>query len=217
MTDQKISKLKTELERKYDDLIEELEKKYDGLIENAEEAGQLTLSKLKADMEKKMNSQLEQMKKEIKKDLKKELKKEMEQEMKVELSKIEVAFDAKVDILKNLVESKEEKINTLNREIGELQTSLNMTDTNVKEIGDKSEQLGSSINSVNKNMDFIVQKTSDLEDRSRRQNLLFFNFEEEDNETPEDVEKKIINFVNLLLLNSSLGICPPDINLQYYH
>lgn len=203
MTDQKIAKLKAELE-----------KKYDGLLKEAETAEQLQIAKLKADLEKEMNTQLEQMKKEIKKEMKKELKKELEQEMKVELSKLEVAFDAKVGILRNLVESKEEKINKLNREIGELQTSLSMTDTSVKEIVDKSKELGSSINFVNKNMDFVVKKTYDLEDRSRRQNLLFFNFDEEENETSEDVEKKIINFVNAKNL---LGECEDSLYIDRAH
>ena len=57
-----------------------------------------------------------------------------------------------------------------------------MTDTEVQKIVTKNNELNVSIIAVNRDIDEVVNKAIDLEDRSRRQNLLFFNIPEVEGE-----------------------------------
>ena len=100
-----------------------------------------------------------------------------------------------VKILKELVNDKDKEISRLNREIGELKTSLESTDDKLGktclDLVDSNNEIQSCISEIN----FLDDKASTMEDRSMRQNLVFFGFNEETNESAEDCERKVVDLI----------------------
>ena len=124
--------------------------------------------------------------------VKKELKKEMEQILETKLTKIEAGYEAKVNILKDMVNVKDDTINKLNRDIGELQNSVNMTGIQVNDVAKKNSELVKRFDIAKKDMSYVTDKAADLEDRMRRQNLIFYNIEEKDNENCEELVNTVL-------------------------
>lgn len=86
-----------------------------------------------------------------------------------------------IDLLSKLLEQKDEVIGRLNKELGCLETKIKTVDRNSEECHLRvSEQ---------------INKTADLEDRSRRQNIIFYNVPEADNETIYECEKSLISVI----------------------
>ena len=117
----------------------------------------------------------------------------------------EANFQGKIDTVHRILEQKEDIISKLNREIGELKTGMNFHSSEISEIrknvGEMKKDSESKFNDTNKKVDDVKTKTVDLEDRSRRCNLVFFNFKEAPN-TKEDCEKKVDDLITSLnLLN----------------
>ena len=115
---------------------------------------------------------------------------------------LEISSNSKLDALYKVLEQKDEVIGKLNVQIGELKQScdyLTKETSDIKQCHDETtKMLQSKIDATSKFACDIKAKTVDLEDRSRRNNLVFYNFEESEGETPENCEQHIINLVNKL-------------------
>ena len=171
--DQKIIKLKDEIEAKYDAVIKETAQQF-----------QLQLSMIETKN-------------------KAAVKKELEQSMEIRISKIEAAFkskhddmvrkfektvDDKVATLMGVIKTKDEEIGKINREIGELKASLNYLSKDTENLSDKIVETKVETDKIHKDMYNVYTKTSDLEDRSKRNNLIFYNIEES---PQENCDKKV--------------------------
>ena len=119
------------------------------------------------------------------------------------LEKTEAKFIAKVDTLLDIIAQKDVAINRLNEQIGEVQRSIEVTDQRVRIHDEKIQNLDYHADSAFKELNYLVDKSADLEDRSKRNNLIFNGIQEEvDRESNEDCEKKLRNLiVNQDMLN----------------
>ena len=115
---------------------------------------------------------------------------------------MEARFDAKIDTLTKVIEKKDDVIGKLNIEIGQLQKGLSFMSTETSEIRKCAEKnkkvLETKLEKNEKEADALKQKTVDLEDRSRRCNLVFFNIPETKNNEPENCEQLIHNVLDKL-------------------
>ena len=121
-----------------------------------------------------------------------ELRKEFE--TKLNLFKAEV--NGKVEALHRVVNDKDKTIGLLQKEIGELKKTCDFLTDETNELKGqiKSNEIKLKSSAVRHNE--IVDKASDLEDRSRRNNLLFFNIPETGEN--DDCEIKIKNLLDSL-------------------
>ena len=121
---------------------------------------------------------------------------------------MEISLTSKVDALYEVLKQKDDIIGKLNREIGELKKSFDFLSNETSDIKASHENtrkiLEDKIESNGKHVNDIKTKTIDLEDRSRRDNLVFFNFPECSEETSEHCEKYIQDLI------SNLSILPED-------
>ena len=110
-----------------------------------------------------------------------------------------------------MLKQKDEVIGKLNIQIGELRQSCDYLTKETADIKSGHENttkmLENKIESTGKYVHDIKSKTVDLEDRSRRENLVFFTFPEVPNETPDHCEEYIKDLV------SKLEILPDGENL----
>ena len=113
-----------------------------------------------------------------------ELKSEFEHKFK--LWKIEV--DAKISTLHSVIEKKDESNGKLHKEIGELKTTCSYLTEELKNVCKK---VDCHENFSSKKFEMIDEKAADLEDRSRRNNLVFFGIPESDGKSPENCEEVI--------------------------
>lgn len=74
----------------------------------------------------------------------------------------------------DLLKAKDGEINSLNREIGEIKSSLNMLSQETSDLDLEIRNNTDQINVTKKSVHRVDEKTIDLEDRSRRLNLIFF-------------------------------------------
>ena len=130
--------------------------------------------------------QQERWSEETMKDLKEELKRDFD--VKLEAAKLD--FEKKVEnqteILMKIINKKDEDILKLNLELKSLEDKTNIIQhTNKQQTENIQEQ---------------KEKNADLEDRSRRQNLLFYGIEEKDKETAQECE----TFLSDLILEKGL-------------
>ena len=124
-----------------------------------------------------------------------------------ELSLVTTKLQTEVDTLYNVVKMKDEVIGKLQTELGEVKQSLNYlhkeTSDNHKLINETNNVMEKKIKETNHTMQGIKSKNVDLEDRSRRCNLVFFNIPEADKNEPEDCEKLIHNVLDNLNILSN--------------
>ena len=119
-------------------------------------------------------------------------------------------LDKKIDILK-------EENSKIKKELADLREIAQCHNGNVDEVNKKLEDIDSRIEEVKLDEiteDFVTKtkkKLADLEDRSRRNNLRFDGFQEETNETWEESESIITDFVK-----EKLGI-EEDILIERAH
>ena len=133
------------------------------------------------------------------------LKADYEQKLNI----LKVENDAKVETLHRILATKEEVIGKLQKEIGELQKSYSFLSNENSEIKNK---VTANETSINNKIDQIEQKSTDLEDRSRRNNLVFFGIEEHgDKYNTENCEALVTN----ILINTGV-IGKDDIHDQMY-
>ena len=108
------------------------------------------------------------------------------------MTDIENRVEARVDELRTLLKRKDDDIATLNQEVGKLKECCSYLTAETAELKGQIKQNEVLINNEHKSVKEIVQKTVDLEDRSRRNNLIFYNIPEEQNTRErEQCEKKI--------------------------
>ena len=134
------------------------------------------------------------------------LKNKMLFDMEIKCATISESFKAKVELLTDLNKSKNDEINKLNREIGELQASVNITGDDIAKIQKDNSTMSENICNAQQNIQYVHEKAADLEDRSKRNNLLFKGFVEKEGETNEDCETMIRKFISeKKLLTGSVG------------
>ena len=128
--------------------------------------------------------------------------KELQKMFEYQLSLVKTEFQSKVDTLYNVIKMKDDVIGKLQTEIGELKKSVSYltkeTSDNNKLITDCNKTMEGNFKKSTDYMQEIKDKTVDLEDRSRRCNLVFFNFKEPENNETEDCEMKIHNLLDKL-------------------
>ena len=117
---------------------------------------------------------------------------------------LEASVQAKVDTLHRILETKDEVIGKLHKEIGELKKGFDFMSTETAEIRkcvkDKTADLNQKIDSAENKIHSVKEKTVDLEDRSRRCNLIFFNFKEagpNSSENCEDMVESCLKSLNI--------------------
>ena len=118
----------------------------------------------------------------------------------------EASVEAKVETLHRIVENKEETIGKLYKEIGELKKSLDFMSNETSVIKDQikssNDMFKTQFQKSESTMVDLQAKTVDLEDRSRRSNLVFFGFKEAAQGVKEDCDKKVESLIQSLnLLN----------------
>ena len=115
---------------------------------------------------------------------------------------LEARFEAKVEELHKVISQKDAVIGNLNREIGELKKSCNFLTKETSDIKKAQEELTLDVEKklthTNKALSETKEKTIDLEDRSRRSNLVFFNIAEAPQGLNEDCEEKIEHMLDEL-------------------
>ena len=104
-------------------------------------------------------------------------------------------FQGKIDAFRDVIKDKDVVIGQLQTEVAELKKEYNYISKDIDELKDRACQNESSIDTAVKNHNALVDKASDLEDRSRRNNVVFYNIPEEDTGEPEDCLSKIIDLV----------------------
>ena len=126
------------------------------------------------------------------------------------LRMLEAGFNAKLEALYKVIDQKDEMMGKLNREIGELKQSYNYLSQETADLKKSQEEFSGYIenqfDNTKKAMVEMKSKTIDLEDRSRRSNLVFYNVAEVANGVNEDCEQNIVNLLD------SLHIFPPGDN-----
>ena len=141
--------------------------------------------------EKKMNKRID--------DLEKKLRKEYEEKIKEKGDELELQLKQKDDEivqLKQQIQSLAQQTpNELNevfkKELGDLKKSCNFLSTETTNLKGSINENKLHINNETKHIKDIQDKTRDMEDRQRRDNLIFFNVKETDN--TEDCERLVMN------------------------
>ena len=116
------------------------------------------------------------------------------------LKNVEISCNARVDTLLKVVEQKDTVIGKLNMEIGELKKSFNFISKETSDMKLTIENNEKSINTemkiTHQSINEVKHKTVDLEDQSRRSNLIFYNFPECEQGEKEDCEQLVHNLIN---------------------
>ena len=118
--------------------------------------------------------------------------KDINDQYQVKLDLLEAKFNAKVDALHTVIEKKDADIGKLNQEIGTLKQTCNYLTKETTDLTNYIKDVESRLTVNNKELTGLKGKTTDLEDRSRRNNLIFHNLPESDNKyETEDCEKAV--------------------------
>ena len=124
------------------------------------------------------------------------------------LKNVELSLGSQIETLFKVLKQKDDVIGQLNVQIGELKKScdfLSNETADLKNNHQKSTKMfENKIETTGTFVQEIKSKTVDLEDRSRRDNLVFFNFQEIPDKTPDNCEQYINDLVY------KLGILPDD-------
>ena len=110
-------------------------------------------------------------------------------------------FNSTIDRLEKKIDILKEENSKIKKELVDLRESVQYHSDNVVEVYKKLEDIGSRVEEVK--LDEITEyfftktkkKLADLEDRSRRNNLRFDGFQEKTNETWEESESIVTDFV----------------------
>ena len=90
--------------------------------------------------------------------------------------------NGRINALNDNLKCKEEIISKLNVEIGELKATCNFLTKETTELNKKIERNEAKLSSAMKHHNDMVEKNADLEDRSRRNNVIFYNIKEREGE-----------------------------------
>ena len=119
---------------------------------------------------------------------------------------VQTKFEAQISALHDVIKEKDVTIGNLYTDIGELKASYNTEIKDLKQSCDfltnETSVLGGrvkgnelNIASASKHNDDLVNKTADLEDRSRRNNVVFFNIPEAEVGDTENCDQIIHNLL----------------------
>ena len=118
---------------------------------------------------------------------------------------LEAGFEARLDTLHKIIDKKDDAIAQLNKDIGDLKRSFDFMSKETSEIKEhiknSNDIFNCKLQKTESNMETIQAKTVDLEDRSRRSNLVFFNFKEATRGVKEDCEdmvEQLLKSLNIL-------------------
>ena len=124
------------------------------------------------------------------------------------LKNVELSLKSEIKTLYNIIKQKDDVIGNLNIQIGELKRSCDYLTKETADLKSSQENatktIETKIESTAKFIHEVKSKTVDLEDRSRPENLVFFNFTEVPDETPEKCEQYIKDLIY------KLNILPHD-------
>lgn len=130
------------------------------------------------------------------------LQRKFQQHFDHKLLLIRTEFEAKVEALQEVIKNKDEIISNLSKELGEVKKSCDFLTEETSVLGGRIKGNELAIESGNKKYVDLVNKATDLEDRSRRNNLVFFNIAEEPfqrthdgSSQQENCETKIVNIL----------------------
>ena len=125
------------------------------------------------------------------------MKKELEVSFKHELELMKTELKATVNTFTNVIKSKDETIGNLQKEIGELKKSYDFLSDETSVLKGEIKVNETRIQQNEKKNEEISEKNVDLEDRSRRNNLIFFNFAEapKSQTEKENCEKMVIDLL----------------------
>ena len=104
-------------------------------------------------------------------------------------------LQAKVDTLHSVVKAKDEALGMLEREIGELKTTCSFLSDETATLKGQIKNNEISVETNSRKYNSIMEKTSDLEDRSRRNNLVFYNIAEPESPGRENCEEIITKII----------------------
>ena len=120
----------------------------------------------------------------------------------------QASVQGQLDTLHKILDKKDDAIAQLNKEIGELKQSYNFLSDELSNLKQSQKEhqtvMDKKCKDTNKLLYETKNKTTDLEDRSRRSNLVFFNIAEEAHDTNENCEEKIGKLLD------SLNLAMPD-------
>ena len=89
----------------------------------------------------------------------------------------------KIEMMKDIMDRKDQLISSLSVKVGKLEAELEGVKVSqnfvTKETSDIKNSMDKTISVNNRKVEFLEQKTQDLEDRSRRTNLVFFWYSRE--------------------------------------
>ena len=122
------------------------------------------------------------------------------------IKKMETANQAKLDTLYKVLEQKDAIIGRLNVDIGELKKSCSYLSNETAElknlVTENNKSLEMKLKSTEANVNSVKAKAVDLEDRSRRCNLVFYNFKEAPRNEDEDCDKLVLELLDSLKILS---------------
>ena len=110
------------------------------------------------------------------------LQKSMKKYFDHKLLLIQTETNGQISALKDILKSKDETISKLNVEIGELKATCSFLTKETSELTKKIETNKDKISNTMKQHNDLVEKAVDLEDRSRRNNVIFYNIKEQEGE-----------------------------------
>ena len=121
---------------------------------------------------------------------------QLQTEFRTKVDEMKEGYGGKIEMLKEMMEKKDELISSLSIKVGKLEadvehlkTSQNFVTNETSEIKQKMEK---SFTNNGKLIEELENKTQDLEDRSRRDNLVFFGIPESDEIATEDTEAVLL-------------------------
>ena len=125
---------------------------------------------------------------------------------KEEVKTLRTEFNAKFEVINNQLQIKDDMIGKLRDEIGILNTEVKDLKETCGFLTNETSELKTAVDktdkSIKQGLTDLTDKTVDLEDRSRRNNLVFFGFPENNNkDTQEDCDQlltKILQDKNII-------------------
>ena len=120
----------------------------------------------------------------------------------------QASVQGQLDTLHRILDKKDDTIAKLNKEIGELKKGYSFLSAELSDLKKSQEEHETDTDKKFKETEKVIyetkNKTTDLEDRSRRSNLVFFNIPEETQDINENCEGKIGQMLD------SLNMAMPD-------
>ena len=116
----------------------------------------------------------------------------LQTEFRAKVDEMKEGFSGKVEMMKEMMEKKDLLISTLSTKVGKLEADVEHLKRSQDFVTNETTELKQTIDTSNlnngKKIEELENKTQDLEDRSRRDNLVFFGIPECDETSNENTE-----------------------------